>query len=348
MRGMAAGVLAGLGLMLAVGSGVAAAAAAAEETGEDATIRHALQLRKRGNDREALVELRRAYDLWHSPRAAAQLGFAEQALGMWPQAEAHVGEALRGKDDRWIRKNRGTVEQALATIRAHVGRVEIVGGEPGAQVTINGQPAGALPLADAVAVSAGPVEIEVRAAGFAPSVKTVNVAVGEYARVPFTLQPQPRTAQARAPQAPPPRALAPVQPLPGAVPAIPAETRVDERDDGRGRRYAGIGLVVGGLVAVGGGVAASLTAKNKFDAINSDAAADRPYNEANGNWKGYETAATVLYVVGAGALIGGTVLYVSGRSRGESEARANAGGVSVSMKPQLAPGRAGATIAVRF
>jgi hypothetical protein len=334
MRGIAASVLAGLGLALAIGS-----AAAQESDEEDAVIRHALQLRKSGEDRAALVELQRAYDLGHSPRAVAQLGFAEQALGMWPQAEAHVGEALRARDDHWVRKNRATVEQALATIRAHVGRVEIVGGEPGAQVTVNGQAAGALPLADAIAVSAGPVEIEVRAAGFAPSIKTVNIAVGEYTRVPFTLRPPVRTAQAA-----PPRAIAPVQPVPSAVAQAQTVAPAPERNDGRGQRYAGIGLVAGGLVAVGGGVAASLTAKKKFDAINADAAADRPYNEANGNWKGYETAATVLYVVGAGALIGGGVLYVVGvRARGESET-----GVSVSLKPQLAPGRAGATVAVRF
>ena len=56
---------------------------------------------------------------------------------------------------------------------------------------------------------------------------------------------------------------------------------------------AGIGIVAGGVVAIGGGVAASVVAKNKFDAIGADAAAGRPYNEGNGNWKGYETGAGV-------------------------------------------------------
>jgi hypothetical protein len=137
-----------------------------------------------------------------------------------------------------------------------------------------------------------------------------------------------------------------VQPVPGALAPLPSASATGDRDDGRRRRYAGIGLVAGGLAAVGGGVAASLTAKNKFNAINADAAADRAYNEANGNWKTYETAATVFYIVGAGALIGGSVLYVSGRSRGERAGAVD--GVSVSLKPQLGPGRAGATVAVRF
>jgi len=355
MRGMATGLLAGLGLLLGLGVARAAPAAPAasdsgESADEDALIREAIMMRRRGNDRAAQVELQRAYDIGHSPRAAAQLGFAEQALGMWPQAEAHVGAALRAPDDAWIHKNRATLEQSLSVIRAHVGRVEIVGGAPGAQVTINGEPVGLLPLADAVAVSAGPVEIEVRTPGAPLATKTVNVAVGEYARVPFPVAP-PRAApiaQAR------PLVLTPVEPVDGGAPAAPPLVRMSQRDEGRGRRVAGIGLVAGGLVAVGGGVAASLAARRKFDAINADAAAGRPYDESNGNWKTYETAATALYVVGAGALIGGTVLYVSGRARGarqreeESGRPAAAPPVSVSLKPQLAPGRGGAAIAVRF
>jgi hypothetical protein len=91
-----------------------------------------------------------------------------------------------------------------------------------------------------------------------------------------------------------------------------------------------------------------LAAKHKFDAINADAAADRAYNERNGNWKSYETGAAVLYVVGAGALIGGSVLYVSGRSRGEAASASNPAVTSVALKPLLAPGRAGAAISVRF
>ena len=100
-----------------------------------------------------------------------------------------------------------------------------------------------------------------KAAGFAPAVKTVNVAVGEYARVPFTLRPQTRTALVP----PPPGAVAPVQPVPSAL--VDAPSAAPKDDPGRTRRYAGLGLVAGGLAAVGGGVAASLTAKHKFDAI---------------------------------------------------------------------------------
>jgi hypothetical protein len=316
---------------------------------EDALVRRAIELRKQGNDRAALDELQRAYLIAHSPRAAAQLGFVEQALGLWPLAEEHVSEALAGGSDPWIRKNRATLEEARATIRAHVGRVHIEGGELGAQVTVNGQSVGSIPLRGAVPVSAGPVDIEVRAAGHLPALKTVNVAAGEYARVPFTLQPvAPPRPQTRPVAAQPPRAAlsTPVTPLVAPV-AGPQPLLTETRHDaGRGRRIAGISLIAGGVAAIGGGVAASVVGKNKFDAIGSDAAADRPYDESNGNWKSYETAAAALYVVGGIAVVGGVVLYVAGRPRAEEKREPAVN--SISLRPVVAPSRAGATLSVRF
>ena len=180
---------------------------------EEALIHRGIELRKQGNDRAALEEMQRAYAIEHAPRAAAQLGFAEQALGLWPDAEEHVHEALTATGDAWVRKNRTTIEAALATIRAHVGRVQIDGGEPGAQVTVNGRPVGSIPLRDSVPVNAGPVDVEVRASGYAPALKTVNVAAGELTRVSFTLLPA-AEASAR------PRQPPPFQPGPAPAPSL--------------------------------------------------------------------------------------------------------------------------------
>jgi len=314
---------------------------------EDALVGHALQLRRAGNDRAALDELQRAYAIKRSPRAAAQLGFAEQALGMWPQAEAHVGEALAAERDPWVRKNRPTMEAALATIRAHVGRVQIDGGEPGAQVSVNGQAVGSMPLRDAVPVNAGSVDIEVRAAGYAPALKTVNVAAGELTRVPFTLQPVAGTRMAAQPPPFRPGATTPpaVTPLPATAPDAPLVTQ-DHVDPGRGQRLAGIGLMAGGVVAIGGGVIASVVGKNKFDAIGADAVADRPFNESNGNWKTYETGAAVLYAVGGAAIVGGVVLYVAGRPKTETSRPPAVS--SIAVRPAVTSGKAGASLSVRF
>ena len=329
--------------------GASAWAADTEADSEDALIHRGIELRRQGNDRAALGELERAYAIKRSAHAAAQLGFVEQALGLWPQAEQHVREALAAKDASWVRKNRTTVDAALTTIRAHIGHVQIDGGVPGAQVTVNGRPVGLIPLADAVPVSAGPVDIEVRAVGYAPVLKTVNVAAGELTRVPFTLQ---QIARAPVPPAQPPplqprsAAQPPVAVNPLSAPGSEARLLIERPDPGRGKRMAGIGLLAGGVVAIGGGVAASVVAKNKFDAIGADAAAGRPYNEGNGNWKGYETGAGVLYVVGGAAIVGGVVLYVAGRPRSEESRPAAVS--SVALRPIATPGRAGATLSVRF
>ena len=307
---------------------------------EEASIRRGVELRKRGDDRAALPEFERAYRLARSPRAAAQLGFAEQALAMWPQAETHVSEALRATDDPWINKNRAVIEESLRTIRSHVGRIEIAGGRPGAAVSVNGQRVGTMPLAEPVTVSAGPIDVEVRAAGYAPAVKTVNVAAGEYARVSFALvadRPPGAAPAAGAPAVLPAPAM--VSAAPVAAPDVGAGAGADV---GRGRRMAALGIGAAGVVAIGAGIACTLVGRNKFDAINDDAAADRPYDESNGNWKTYETAAVALYVVGGAALVTGTVLYLNGR-RGETSTTP-----TMSLRPVIAPSRAGASLSVRF
>jgi hypothetical protein len=302
---------------------------------EEALIRRGVELRKRGDDRAALQELELAYRIARSPRAAAQLGFAEQALAMWPQAETHVSESLRAANDPWINKNRAVVEEALRTIRAHVGRIEIAGGRPGAAVAVNGQRVGTMPLAEPVAVSAGPVDIEVRATGHLPAVKTVNVAAGEYARVSFALVAE------QPPAATPPPGAPAVLPAPAMASAAPVAAAGAGAEAGRGRRAAAIGIGAAGVAAIGAGIACTLVGRNKFDAINDDAAADRPYDESNGNWKTYETAAVALYVAGGAALVTGSVLYLTSR-------RGDTNGTTMSLLPVIAPSRAGATLSVRF
>jgi hypothetical protein len=360
-----AGVLVALVVVAAtVGSGWSGQARAAADD-EDALIRRGLELRKAGDDHSALIVLQRAYQIARSPRAAAQLGFAEQALGRWTQAEVHVSEALRADSDPWIRKNRAVVEEALQTIRAHVGRIEIAGGQPGAQVLVNGVPVGAMPLPTAIPVNAGPVDVEMRAPGHLPALKTVNVAAGEYARVPFTLQrlggPRAPAPVAAAPPAPvsPPVATAPPAPTPQppsavlAAPGIAPATEPGipdadvEGDPGRGGRRAGVGLMVGGVAMIGLGVGGSLIGKSKFDAIHEDAAANRPYDEGNGNWQTYETAAAVAYVVGAAALVGGAIMYANGLSRRREVTTAGSARARV-WHPVVAPRRGGAGLSVRF
>jgi hypothetical protein len=191
----------------------------------DRLIRHGIELRKVLDDQAAAAEFQKAYDLVRTPRAAAQLGLAEQALGRWEDAERHVREALRSPDDPWVVHNRATLADSMATILSHLGRVEVNGDPPGATVSVNGHPVGKLPLDQPVLVSAGDVDIELRAPGYLPAQRTVKLVAGQYQRVVVNLTPQSLPGPARADVAPavePAATPPPVVTVQSTAPAAPA------------------------------------------------------------------------------------------------------------------------------
>jgi hypothetical protein len=175
---VAAVLTAGLGLSRA------RVARSAESDGDaEKLIRRGVQLRKAHDDEAAARAFQKAYDQVHSPRSAAQLGLAEQALGRWEDAERHVSEALRATDDAWVTKNQATLADALGIIQGHLGRIEVTGDPEGAEISINGRPAGKLPLADPVPVSAGEVDVDLRAPGYASAQRTLTIVAGQYQRL---------------------------------------------------------------------------------------------------------------------------------------------------------------------
>ncbi len=184
-RWSAMALVAAIGLLSAVSRAYAARAYGPEE---EALIRRGIEFRKALDDLAARAEFQKAYDLTHSPRAAAQLGLAEFALGRWEDADAHVGEALRVPSDPFITKYRGELEESLATIKSHIARVDVVGEPTGAEVFVNGRGAGQLPLGGPVSVSAGQVDVELRAVGFKRQSRTVTLAPGQYQRMAMRLE----------------------------------------------------------------------------------------------------------------------------------------------------------------
>jgi hypothetical protein len=148
----------------------------------DAHIRRGLELREQGNDEQALAEFQQAYESSHSARAEAQMGMAEQALGRWLDAEAHMREALAATADRWIAQHRAGLQSTYEAIASHVGTLEVRGSVVGAQVLVNGSAVGVLPLAAPVRVVAGTVTLRVTAAGYLPVERSVPIEGGGLAR----------------------------------------------------------------------------------------------------------------------------------------------------------------------
>jgi hypothetical protein len=199
----------------AVSSGLLALAVATTAAGQpplggDALIEHGIQLREQGHDDQALVEFRRAYAVTPSPRARAQMGLAEQALGQWVLAEQHLREALAAESDPWIAGRRSILATAAAAVARHLGSLAVSGAGPAnARVFLDGVDVGPLPLTSPVRVETGSRLLEVRAQGFYPVIRTIEITAGATARETVTLRPSLGETDASVVSGPPPTPVAP-------------------------------------------------------------------------------------------------------------------------------------------
>lgn len=234
---------------------LAAATAVGQPLGAlDAAIAQALALRAQGRDAEALVLLTAAWETSRSPRARAQMARAEQALGRWLDANAHMTEALGSTDDPWIAARVGLLEEERARIRERLGRIEVLGLPDGARVRIGDGEPRTTPLAEPLWCAAGDVVLQVEAEGFFSTTRRVVVDAGRTARETVALvrvAAPPSPSQTHPPASPPP-----------SPPASPPA-----RDP---RLMIGIAGTITGGVFLAGGVAAHVVRE-----VLVSAAADR-------------------------------------------------------------------------
>ncbi|MBC8133900.1 MAG: PEGA domain-containing protein [Deltaproteobacteria bacterium] len=323
----------------------------ADDKAED-LIRRAIDMRRSGDDQGAQPLFREAYDLSHSPRAAAQLGFCEQALGRWPDAESHLGESLRGTNDLWVKKNRSVIEQALVLIKSRIARLEISGEPSGADVVINGNVVGQLPLPTPVRVAGGEIEIELRAPGYVTAMKKMRVDGGQYQRLLLRAQketantvPEPATKiPAHQPRLAPSNASASVDLTPPTPPPSdtaasgPQPVGVDGGAYGSGPvrkslKFVGWGLAAVALGVGGYGIAHNRSLVGEFDTgcgkdttgaphVAPGAPAGFTDDKCRSLENRYESAATlgVVGIVGAAVLTGaGFALWLTETSKSQSQ-----------------------------
>ena len=212
----------------------------ADDADSDAHILRGVELRRAGKNGEALAEFQAAYSLVPTPRARVQIALALQALGDWLGAERGLEEGLERADDPWIAQYRAALGGALATVRAHIGRLLVEVNVTQGELLLNGVVVHALPLRDPVRVLAGDLDVEARAPGYAPVRGTVHVEAGAELRETITLEPLAPSVVAHA-AAPTP--VAPSHAL-GSPPSVRARSVA---------AYISLGgagaFVVGGLVA---------------------------------------------------------------------------------------------------
>lgn len=183
-----------------------AIASAAWSQDADALIDRGVELRANGQDEVALQVFRQAWEARRSPRALVQIALAEQALGRWVDAEAHLAEALTDTRDPWLRRHLRTLRSALGEIRQHVGDLQLQGNVPGAEVLVGGRVVCTLPAT--LRVPTGAVTFTVRAPGYESVTRTVPVEVRSPRREVVALEreaPVARTAVALQTAPPGPR-----------------------------------------------------------------------------------------------------------------------------------------------
>lgn len=291
-------------------------------------IRLGNELRRKGDNVRAFGYLQRAYDLSRTPRAEAQLGLCEEALGRFLEAEDHLTEAL-GSHDAWVDAKRQALEEARISGRKHLGNLKVTSAPPGTTVSVGDRPPQRLGSDGRLWTTPGPVNLTFAAEGYRRSSKAVTLTPGQEVTIEAGLMPFSSTATGTATS--PPALVPPTQPLAGTASAghppsssparpeaPPPPPKGQGEDDRRFWRITGLALGGAGAAMVGGGVVLELVASHKFSAINDDAAANRPYDSANGNWKTFEGGAIALFAAGGAALVAGTTLYLLNREPAET------------------------------
>lgn len=139
---------------------------AEEPASLESLIQEGIRLRRDGEDEKALEVFRQAERLQPSSvRVLLHLATAAQAAGHWVEADTYIRRVFDYRDDPYYRRYESdisTVEQLIAT---RVGRFQVVGSPPGAEVRLNGRVVGHLPMAEAHRLEAGNYQLEVVSQG---------------------------------------------------------------------------------------------------------------------------------------------------------------------------------------
>ena len=257
------------------------------EPGE-AAIQRGIRLRRAGDDAGALPEFQAGYQLAHTPRAAAQLGLVEQALGHWDDAEVHLTEAVRTTGDAWVEKNRTALQKSLAVVKDHVGTLQVTGEPEGAEIYVNGRRRGQIPMNKPITVMAGDVDVEVRASGYKRAAQKVTIAAFAYRPLVIRLERLLEGSSAsatgkdeqRSGETAPDATARQVEPAP-VVSAVAPGAPPTTTDQRHGSVWPIVGWSVAGAGAVAAtvGVVEALAGQSKIDAASTDA--DRANATAN-------------------------------------------------------------------
>jgi hypothetical protein len=296
----------------AAGAGKAAPAVAAPgSAASEASDKEATRLyddgvkeAKAGSWEKARVSMLAAFKLKPNYAWAANLGRVELKAAKPRDAAEHLSFFLR-EAQKIEPDDRAAVEKMLGEAKAQIGSVTIQVSAPGAQVLVDGQPVGTVPLDGPVFVEPGSRWFEVKGAGLALARKDVQVLAGSSPVVELKLTGTGQTVVAE-------NSGQKTQP---EIERAPSNKLVN----------VGIGLSVGLAVAgVGLGIAAAATraeATNYLDDNVSRAACNKTvgcangYNELQNRYSGLGTAAIYTSVAAGAVGVATAICYLADRRR---------------------------------
>ncbi|HEY2899266.1 MAG TPA: hypothetical protein VGL59_01735 [Polyangia bacterium] len=292
-------------VVVVVGLALASAAAAAPAEDPETLIHQGIELRKKGDDLRAEGYFRRAFELARTPRAAAQLGLVEMALGVFTDADEYLSQAL-ASPDAWVRANNQILRDALDRARTHLLRIQMSGLPVGATIKTPTHSTIALSSDGAFWLPPGETLIHVEAPGYSPFDIKISGNAGEMRQVPVAMA----SAQPQATKAVPALSPLPTDTNDANTIAKTPEVANGPAASSRSLRWGGIGTGTVGIAAaiVGGVVFAQ--GSTKRDNLQSPTV---PYNRSDDNWKGFETAGVGLLVGGGILMAGGVAMYLIGR-----------------------------------
>jgi hypothetical protein len=253
----------GVAAMITGLAALSARPAAAETNAEhaEALIHQGVELRAHDQTARALPLFEKAYQISRTPRTAAQLGLCELELARYVDAQRHLLEALASPDHPWIAKNRATLVRQLDAAAANIGELALTVSPAEADILLNGKPIDRSLAGPSIRLPKGPVDVEVRAAGYQPAHETITIRGGQREQRTITLPPEParQVALATSLEAPTPESSAEVNLTTAPPPA------------GQWARTERIAAWITGGAALGAlalGTAEAFNAASKRDAFN--------------------------------------------------------------------------------
>jgi hypothetical protein len=268
----------------------------------DHLLHRGVELRREGNDAEALAVFEDAYAKKPAARALAQIALAHQALGHWVLAEATLADAFADTTDPWVAENRAPLTEALARIRRHLGWLDVTTNVADASLSVDGATVGVLPQASPVRLVAGQVVVELRKPGYDSVRRAVEIPSDGRARETI-----PMTASLEAP-------TAGVTPSP--VPGVTVSVRASHAEEpASARRTWGWVALATGSALLAGGVVASVVREYEAQAYNDDSRCfygSESRDERCGGHRSAAEAATGLAIAGyaSGAVAAGLGIFL--------------------------------------